>query len=130
MTPIEVTLQVFDRFGAGDIPGILEWLHPAVTIDFYGPEVIPYAGHYEGAAGATDFFRTVLDSVDIHVFEPEQFFSEDNMVAVTGHLHLTARSTGKEIVSEFAHIITVSGDKWIRFRDFMNTAVAQAAFTP
>jgi hypothetical protein len=31
-------------------------------------------------------------------------------------------------VSEFVHIIEVADEKWIRFRDFMNTAAALAAF--
>ena len=128
MTPIEVTQNLFARFGEGDVEGILAWLHPEVTLDFYGPEVIPYAGHYEGVEQAERFFRTVLTSVDIHVFEPEQFFGDGDMVAVTGHLHLTARSTGRDIVSDFAHIITVRDERWLRFRDFMNTAVAEAAF--
>ena len=36
-----------------------------IVIDFYGPSVIPYAGHYEGRAEARGFFETVLSSVDI-----------------------------------------------------------------
>ena len=47
---------------------------------------------------------------------------------VTGNLRLTARSTGREIRSAFAHVITVADGKWVRFRDFMNTSVAEAAF--
>ena len=70
MTPIETTQALFERFGAGDIPGILALLDPAVVIDFYGPDVIPYAGHYSGLEEARRFFETVLSSVDIHVFEP------------------------------------------------------------
>ncbi len=127
-SPIETTHAVFERFGAGDIPGILENLDPAIVINFYGPAVIPYAGDYSGLDEARRFFETVLSSVDIHQFEPEQFFSDGDMVAVTGHLNLTARSTGKTIDSDFAHIITVKNERWLRFRDFMNTAVAVAAF--
>ncbi len=128
-SPIETTQAVFERFGAGDIPGILENLDPAIVINFYGPSIIPYAANYSGLQEAQKFFETVLSSVDIHQFEPEQFFGDGDMVAVTGHLNLTARSTGKTIDSDFAHIITVQGEKWLRFRDFMNTAVAVEAFS-
>ncbi len=127
--PIAVTQEVFARFGAGDVPGIVEMLDPEILIEFYGPPVIPYAGTYHGPDDARSFFETVLTSVDIHQFEPQQFFGDGSMVAVTGELHLTARSTGKDIQSSFAHIITVRDDKWLRFRDFMNTAVAVDAFT-
>jgi len=128
LTPIEVTQQLFECFGAADVDGILRWLHPDIVIDFYGPNIIPYAGHYEGIDHAAEFFRTVLASVDIHQFEPEQFFGDGPMVAVTGQLHLTAKSTGRGIRSDFAHIITVQEGKWLRFRDFMDTSVALAAF--
>lgn len=125
---VAVTQTIFGHFGAGDVAAILEHLDKSITIDFYGPSVIPYAGHYVGRDQAKRFFDTVLSSVDIHQFEPRQFFSEGPMVAVTGVLHLTARSTGRDIKSDFAHIIEVRDGRWLSFRDFMNTAVAQAAF--
>ena len=126
---IDTTIEVFTRFGNKDVPGILEMLNDDVVIEFYGPSVIPYAGNYRGVAEAEKFFSTVLSSVDIHKFDPEQFLSDGNMVTVTGQLHLTARSTQRDIRSDFAHVITVENGKWSRFRDFMNTAEAVAAFS-
>lgn len=129
MTPIETTKSVFAAFGAGDIDAIVALLDPDIEIEFYGPSIIPYAGHYRGKAEARRFFETVLSSVDIHQFDPLDFFGEGDKVTVTGHLRLTARSTGGEIESDFAHVITVRGEKWLRFRDFMDTSVAVAAFS-
>jgi ketosteroid isomerase-like protein len=127
--PIAVTQELFVRFGAGDVPAIVELLDENIRIQFYGPPVIPYAGEYHGREQARRFFTTVLSSVDIHEFEPEQFLADGDMVTVTGHLHLTARSTGRDIRSDFAHVIQVKNGKWLRFRDFMDTASAVAAFT-
>ena len=126
---VDTTIEVFTRFGNKDVPAILELLNDDVVIEFYGPSVIPYAGNYRGLAEAETFFSTVLSSVDIHQFEPEQFLSDGKMVTVTGQLHLTARSTGRDIRSDFAHVITVENGKWTRFRDFMNTAEAVATFS-
>jgi hypothetical protein len=127
-SPTDVTRRVFTCFGAGDVDGIVEQLDEAIGIEFYGPETIPYAGEYQGRDAARRFFETVLSSVDIHRFEPEQFLADGNMVTVTGQLHLTARSTGRSFRSDFAHVITVRDGRWLRFRDFMNTAVAAEAF--
>ncbi len=127
--PVDVTKALFERFGAQDIPGILAYLGPDILINFYGPSVIPYAGDYVGLNEARTFFETVLSSVDIHQFEPEQFLCDGGMVTVTGHLHLTARRTGRSFESDFVHVITVRDGKWLRFRDFMNTAVAADAFS-
>ena len=128
MNNIEATQAVFADFGAGNVPAILERLDDDIVIEFYGPATIPYAGTYRGKDEARRFFETVLSSVDIHQFDPEEFLADADKVIVTGHLNLTARSTGGTIDSDFVHVITLRDGKWLRFRDFMNTAVAVAAF--
>ena len=125
---ITVVQNVFQAFGAGDIPAILAQLDDNVIIDFYGPPVIPYAGHYVGREEVRHFFETVLASVEIHQFDPLEFISKKDKVVVTGELELTAKSTGKRFASDFVHVITISDGKWVRFRDFMNTFVAAEAF--
>lgn len=126
---IGTTQALFAAFGAQDIPGIVKHLHPDIVIEFYGPPVIPYAGTYRGPEECRDFFETVLSSVDVHQFDAEEFIAERDKVVVTGHLNLTAKRTGRGIDSDFVHVITLKDGKWLRFRDFMNTAVAVAAFT-
>ncbi len=137
LEPLQMTLEerniamvkeVFVRFGAGDVPAILELLDDDVVIDFYGPSTIPYAGHYETGSAARRFFETVLASVDIHQFDAEEFIASGDKVVVTGHLRLTARATGGSIESDFVHVITVRDGKWLHFRDFMNTVEADKAF--
>ena len=128
MTPRQVTEEVFTAFGESDVDRIMRSLHTDVRIEFYGPEIIPYAGFYAGQQECRGFFDTVLSSVDIHQFDPEDFICEDDKVVVTGHLKLTARSTGRTIDSDFVHVITVADEKWLLFRDFMNTSNAEAAF--
>ena len=126
---IATTQSLFQAFGAGDIPAILEHVNDDIVIDFYGPSVIPYAGHYEGKAQARGFFETVLSSVDIEEFAPQEMLADADKVIVTGHLHLVARATGGVIDSDFVHVITLRDNKWSWFRDFMNTAVAVVAFS-
>tara|TARA_R100000656_G_scaffold62578_1_gene48197 strand:- start:706 stop:1113 length:408 start_codon:yes stop_codon:yes gene_type:complete len=126
---IDQTQKLFAAFGAGNVPDILSYLNEDIRIEFYGPEdIIPYAGMYDGKEEAKRFFETVLSSVDIHVFEPEEFIAERDKVVVTGNLHLTARSTGRDIKSDFVHVITMQNGRWSKFRDFMNTVSAANAF--
>ena len=127
-TNIETTQKLFAAFGAHDIPGILEFLDEEILIEFYGPETIPYAGTYRGKEEARQFFATVLSSIDINQFDPEEMLADADNVIVTGHLNLTAKSTKRVIDSDFVHVITLANGKWLRFRDFMNTAVAVEAF--
>jgi len=125
---IATTQVIFGHFGAHDIPGILAHLTDDIVIEFYGPSVIPYAGVWRGRVEAERFFATVLGAVDIHRFDAEEFLADGDKVIVTGHLHLTARATGRDIESDFVHVITLRDGRWQRFRDFMNTAVAVIAF--
>ncbi|MEQ8230172.1 MAG: nuclear transport factor 2 family protein [Gammaproteobacteria bacterium] len=128
MTNIETTQAIFTAFGAGDIPAILAHLDEHIVIEFYGPRVIPYAGTYQGRQQAREFFETVLSSVRINEFTPDEFLADVDKVVVTGHLNLDAIATGRTIDSDFVHVITLADGKWTRFRDFMNTAIAVAAF--
>lgn len=125
---VEQVMEVFARFGRGDVPAIVEMLDDNVVIDFYGPAVVPYAGHWEGKDKARRFFETVLSNVEIHQFDPLEFIAERDKVVVFGHLRLTAKPTGGSIESDFVHVITVKDGKWLHFRDFMNSVVATAAF--
>ncbi len=125
---ITATQNIFTAFGAGDVPAILAQLDPEILINFYGPPVIPYAGTYRGLDEARTFFDTVLRSVQIDEFVPEEFLADRDKVVVTGHLNLVALATGRRIVSDFVHVITLRDGRWLRFRDFMNTAEGAAAF--
>ena len=127
---IQITRDVFEAFGAADVPAILRLLDDEILIEFYGPAAIPYAGTYRGRDEARRFFETVLASVDIRRFEPVEFLADRDKVVVTGFLSLVAKPTGIGFESEFVHVITLRNRKWLRFRDFMNTAVAAAAFEP
>ena len=126
---LAATQSLFACFGARDVDGILAFLQDDVTIEFYGPATIPYAGIYRGKAEARRFFTTVHASLDIQQFDAEEMIAKGDKVFVTGHLTLTPKTTGISYESDFAHVITLRDGKWLRFRDFMNTAVAADAFS-
>ncbi len=127
---LALTKEIFVRFGSHDVDGIVELLHDEATIEFYGPAAIPYAGEYHGKTECRKFFSTVLSSVDIHVFDADEFICENDRVIVVGKLRLTTKTNDNEIKSPFVHVITCKDGRWLWFRDFMNTAVAQQAFAP
>jgi ketosteroid isomerase-like protein len=125
---LAATRALFACFGARDVDGILAYLCDDVTIEFYGPAVIPYAGTYRGIAEARRFFATVLAVLDVQQFDAEEMVAVGDRVFVTGRLTLTPKATGVTYRSAFVHVITLRDGKWLRFRDFMDTAAAAAAF--
>ena len=54
------------------------------------------------------FFETVLLSVRIKQFEPEERLATGDKVIVTGHLNLNAVTTGREIDADFVHVIMLT----------------------
>jgi ketosteroid isomerase-like protein len=126
---ITVTQGAYERFGAGDIPGMLEFLSPEVVIEFYGPDVIPYAGTWRGHAEVTRWLETIFASLEVRRFEPQEMLADADKVVTTGTLELVARSTGQGFASDFVHVITLADGRWVRFRDWMNTAAAAEAFS-
>ena len=67
---VESSRQVWERFLAGDTPGVLARLDPEVEV--YDPPDLPGAGVYHGHAGWTEQiakFREAFDQFDYKVLE-------------------------------------------------------------
>ena len=111
---------------AGDFVGLFELLAEDCVIEYFGPPVIPFAGIFVGREKCRLFFAHVANDIDIHEFRQDDFLPGDGLIAVTGHLHLSFKATGREYASDYVHVIHVRDDEIIRFRDFQDSA--QAAY--
>ena len=125
---LDIAKTMYAALLDGDFDKVHALLHDDCCIDFYGPSSIPYAGLYRGKAICKKFFDHVQNDVVIHTFTQDEFIANDTQVAVVGHLTLTANATGRIYDTEYAHIITIKDEKWIRFRDFADTATVAHAF--
>ncbi len=126
---IETTKAIYAAVPAGDLNTALLHLDPDVRITYYGTEAIPYAGDYQGIAEAMTFFTRVGQTIEIVEMEPWKFIAQGDDLAVWGRQRFRRLDTGYEWQSEFAHIITLRRGRWLHFRDFMNSALSQEAFS-
>ena len=126
---IEATRAIYAAVPAGDLSTALRHLDPDVRITYYGTDEIPYAGDYFGIDQATTFFTTVGQAIEIVEMEPWKFIADGDDLATWGRQRFRRLATGHEWESEFAHIITLRGGRWLYFRDFMNSALTLQAFT-
>lgn len=129
MRNIEATKAVYAAVPAGDLETALNQLDPEVRITYYGTDEIPYAGDYRGIDQAIAFFTTVGQTIEIVEMEPWKFIAQGDDLATWGRQRFRRLATGYEWESEFAHIITCRDGRWLRFRDFMNSAATLHAFT-
>jgi ketosteroid isomerase-like protein len=57
MTNKETTQAIYDLFGKGDVPAILDLVTDDVTWTCPGPtQILPYAQFYRGKKGVAEFF--------------------------------------------------------------------------
>jgi uncharacterized protein len=120
--------QVFEKFGSGDVPGLLaliaedaEWAAP-------GPAVVPYFGERRGPEGALEFFKNLGSEVEFESFEPADFIAEGDRVVVLGRERGRVRRTGKTFDNAWALVFTVRDGMVAGFRCYENTAAIAEAF--
>ncbi|MBL7774987.1 MAG: nuclear transport factor 2 family protein [Saprospiraceae bacterium] len=98
---VQTVIDNYARFGAGDIPGILATLDPAVVWTHAGdPALIPFAGTHNGVAGAGQFFEIVGKSVQVRVFLPSNYRETGNTVVADVHIEGIVVATGKSYTDE------------------------------
>ena len=119
---------IFEAFGRGDIPGVLEHVSEDVTWKAPGPPVVNYFGDRRGHEGATEFFVQLGTNVDFEHFEPGAFVAEGDRVVALGRERGRVKGTGKTFDNEWALVFTFDGGKVSGFQCYENTAAIAEAF--
>lgn len=100
MQPIETVRAIYEAFGRGDIPAILEHLDEDVEWEYgLAPSGVPWLEPRRGRAGVAGFFEA-LSALEFRVFEPRTLLPADGLVVALIYAELTVRATGRRIVEE------------------------------
>ena len=110
MDNVETVQKIFDCFGRGDIEGLLEYLDPQVEWE-HDWGVMPPALYKprRGRDEVRGFFQD-LAAYDFLRFEPVEFLSGGNMVAVPIRLEMRHKETGKTMKDLEVHLWTFGED--------------------
>ena len=126
---VRVVQTLFERFGSGDVPGILGLLSEDVDWHIRGPEAVPYFGPRRGHDGVLDFFGKVATSVEFESLQPEEFVPAGDKVLVIGGERGRVRATGKNFDNPWIMVFTLRDGKITRFRSYEDTAAVAEAFS-
>ncbi|MGB7070906.1 MAG: nuclear transport factor 2 family protein [Pyrinomonadaceae bacterium] len=125
---LRIVQQCYEKFGSGDILGLLsnlsgdiKWLTPAV-------ENSPMAGQRSGLAQVSEFFDLLGKTLDISRFEQLEFVAQDEKVVVLGEFAATVKPTGRSYESEWVHVFHLRDGKITSFQEFFDNAAATRAF--
>ncbi len=123
MSNIDTVKAMYEAFGRGDVPAILEHLDEHVTWDtqYSSPAAAPWLEPRKGKGNIAGFFDA-LSPLQFTKFAPF-FFAEDGdqVVAV---IHIEAESKGKKyIIPNEGHLWTFKNGKVIDYQHMTDTAV-------
>ncbi len=119
---VDTVKRIYQFFGAGEIPRILDSLAPEVEWEYGAVDHgIPWYVPRRGRAEVAKFFAA-LSLLEIKTFAPQAFLSGEDKVAVTVELHARVKATGRAIRELEMHLWTFGADgKVARFKHLSDT---------
>ena len=125
----KVVLDCYDSFNKGDIDRLLSHLSEDIDWEVLGlDERVPTSGNRHGKSEVRRFFGEVMDNFDIAKFEVLRTVSEGDEVVVLGRWDTTVKPTSSRVAGQWAMSFLLRGGKIVQFREYSDTAAANAAF--
>lgn len=126
----EIVKAIYEAFGRGDIPAILNALADNIEWTVSGREDgIPYGGTFHGRDGVGQFFTLLAENIECSTFAPRDFIAEGDRVAVFGHYQGAVKASGNSVETEWAMSWRLQDGKVTHFRAYDDTAAVVAALT-
>ena len=117
--------SIFDAFGSGDIPYILEQLTDDVQFTAHLDPIVPWAGTYGGKAAVVEYFQALGGSVEVLEHPVTGLVAQDDTVVARGDVTFRARSTGTQSTSAWVYVWKVRDDKVCSFEQFNDPNLAR-----
>jgi len=128
MVNTDIVQSGYEKFGSGDIEGLLQLFSDDVLWQVPIVENAPFTGTRQGIGEAAEFFKLLSENETFTRFEPLEFIAQNDKVVVLGEVAATVTSTGRSFESPWVHIFTVRDGKIAEFQEFFDTAAATLAF--
>jgi ketosteroid isomerase-like protein len=129
MSNVDTVRLMYEAFGRGDVPAILERQAEDVVWETWDNDNsaqdagVPWVQQRRGREGVAEFFQVLVDGLEFHSFEPRNLLEGGNQVAATISFDATAKATGERFQDEEIHLWTFDGDgKVSGMRHYMDTA--------
>lgn len=107
MSNIDTIKGVYEAFGRGDVPAIIDKLDPNVEWDVEVPTPgVPWLQPRRGAANVVGFFES-LAPLSFQRFDPHTFFEDGNKVFALIAIEATHVASGKQ------YKIPYEGHLWV-----------------
>ena len=127
-TNLEIVRSGYEKFGSGDVPGLLELFTSDIKWSVPEVENAPFGGLRHGTEQVADFFQQLSSAEEITGFEPREFIAQNDRVVVLGRSEVTVRDTGRNYATDWVHVFRLKDGKVTEFLEFFDNAAATRAF--
>lgn len=122
MTNKGIAQSIYDYFGQGNVPAILDMVTDDVKWTCPGPaEILPYAQEYHGKKGVEEFFRLIYANKDFPKFEVRELIGEGDKVVALGHWDAISKKTGKPYSGDWAMAFYFKDGKLYEHREYYDS---------
>lgn len=135
MSNADSVFAIYECFGRGDVPGILERISPDVEWERWDEgNALQDAGsplmqRRHGHAGVVDFLQAVQTTITLPVFDVREVLEGGDTVAARLRVRVRFNDSGREIDDDEWHVWTFDGDgKIVAMRHLVDTAKHLAAW--
>ncbi len=109
-------MSVYEKFGKGDIDGLLNMCDDKVVFDVEDRVFDSKARHYEGKDGIAQFFKEVNARNKYSKFQPTRYVADGDDVFTTVEVAYNNVPTGRNYTSTYTHHFKVQNGKLTYFR--------------
>jgi ketosteroid isomerase-like protein len=133
---IAIAQKLLEGLGGGQDPAKIAALFDADLIfEIQGDDgVLPWIGRRTGRQAIADFIRDIRKLTDPVTFDVEDILASDSRAAIIGALQTRIKGTGKITASQFAIVLTITGNIVTRFQmledSFDVSKAARASSSP
>jgi uncharacterized protein len=115
---ITIAQKLLEGIGSGQNPAEIAALFDAdLVFEIQGDDgVLPWIGRRTGRQAIADFIRDIRTLTEPVTFEVEDILASDSRAAIIGALQTRIKATGKITASQFAIILTITGEVVTRFQ--------------
>ena len=124
----QIVQALYEAFGAGDVPAILDLLADDVIFDLPRLEGVPLQPRYVGKDGFMQFLTDRGPSIQYDQFVPQEFIEHGNVVVVLGETQGIVLTTGKRFRHQWAQVYRLREGKIIGIQEFVDTTEISTAF--
>ena len=131
MTTIEIentehVTRIFQAFGRGDVPYILDQLADDARFVSHLEPIVPWAGEFAGRDDVARYFQAIVGAVDVTDHPVNSLVAQGDTVVATGDVTFSVRATGKTGSSSWVYIFKLANGRVQSYDQFNDTGLAEA----